>query len=355
VPTLKVVPFLSLLTLTTLLACGQEAEPTPEPSGVMLTIQGLSLDQITQVVVTAQPSGVSATLTRTPPSTFFQGTLTLPAGTYVLTAQAFTADTSQGPVASGSASVTVTAGATSAVMIYMLDPTPDPGQQTLEPIIKSLTASKADPLAGEAITLTSNVVHPTGAAITYAWSSSCASSVFADASAATTTWSASAAGTCVLTLTASVADKSATASVTVTVQPSPGTVNTGATYVPRPYITKLSMSYYGGFGDSYNGTVTRGAPGSTAPGNFPPMPALKKMQFQIETNEGWVNKLLVTCNGSSSYATSTTTNCGTTLCISNFFFTSALPGSVCLLTATSSREYPGGALTDTFSAGVRVQ
>ncbi|WP_225410667.1 hypothetical protein [Stigmatella hybrida] len=353
-PTSKIVSILSLLAFTTLLACGQETEPTPAPSGVMLTIQGLSLDQIDRVVVTAQPSGVSATLTRTPPNPFFQGTLTLPEGQYVLTAEAFTADPSQPAVASGSANVTVTAGATSAVMIYMLDPAPDPGQQTLEPIIKSLTASNANPLTGEAITLTSDVVHPTGATITYAWTSTCTGGTFSDASAATTTWTGSAAGTCALTLTASVADKSVTSSVSVTVQPSPGTVNTAATYVPRPYITKLTMTHFSG-GTTYNGVVTRGAPGSQTPGNFPPMPALRKMQFQIETNEGWVNKLLVTCNGTSTYATSSTQTCGTTTCFANFFFNSALPGSVCLLTATSSREYPGGALTDTFSAGVRVQ
>jgi hypothetical protein len=354
VPTPKIVSILSLIAFTTLLACGQESEPVPEASGVKLTIQGLSLEQIDHVIVTAQPSGVSATLTRTPPNPFFQGSLSLPEGQYVLTAQAFTADPAQPAVASGSANVTVTAGATSAVMIYMLDPTPDPGQQTLEPIIKSLTASKSNPMTGEAITLTSDVVHPTGAAITYAWTSNCASGAFADASAATTTWSATAAGACSLTLTASVADKSATASVSVTVQPSPGTVNTGATYVPRPYITKLTMSHYSG-GVSYSGTVTRGAPGSQTPGNFAPIPFLKKMQFQIETTEGWVNKLLVSCNGTSTYATSTTQTCGGTTCYANFFFTSAMPGTVCLLTATSSREYAGNALTDTFSAGVRVQ
>lgn len=352
---MRIASVLSLIAVTTLLACGQEPESPPSPSGVTLTIQGLSLDQIDRVVVTAQPSGVSATLPRVPSNSFFQGTLTLPEGQYVLTAEAFTADPSQPAVASGSANVTVTAGATSAVMIYMLDPAPDPGQQTLEPIIKSLTASNANPLTGEAITLTSDVVHPLGAAITYAWTSTCTGGTFSDASAATTSWTGSAAGTCALTLTASVADKSATSSVTVNVQPSPGTVNTAATYVPRPYITKLTMSHYSGIDSNYSGMVTRGAPGSQTPGNFAPIPALKKMQFQIETNEGWVNKLQVTCNGSSFYATSTTQTCGTTTCFANFFFNSALPGSVCLLTATSAREYPGGALTDTFSVGVRVK
>ena len=60
-PTPKIVSILSLIAFTTLLACGQESEPVPESSGVKLTIQGLSLEQIDHVVVTAQPSGVSAT------------------------------------------------------------------------------------------------------------------------------------------------------------------------------------------------------------------------------------------------------------------------------------------------------
>ncbi|MDC0714868.1 hypothetical protein POL68_40845 [Stigmatella sp. ncwal1] len=351
---MKAALFLSLLAVTLLQACDPGTDSDVPQAGVRVTLRELSIDQIAQVVLTAQPTGTTSTLSRDPSSQAFQGMLTLPEGAYVLSAAAYTADPNQGIVASGSANVTVTAGVISAVTLVLYDQTPEPGQQTLEPILKSFTASKLEPGVHEAITLSADVVHPAGAAITYAWSSTCPSGVFDAPSSATTSWTADTAGACTLTLTASVADKSVSASLEINVQPGAGGVNVSATYVPRPFISRLSMSHYSS-GYTYSGLRERGAPGSSAAGNFAPVQAFKKFQVQITIYNSWTTVLQVSCNGTPSYVVTGTQVCGDTSCHANYSWTSPAPGAVCLLTATSSRSTPTGARVDTFSAGVWVQ
>ncbi|WNG43205.1 hypothetical protein F0U60_03155 [Archangium minus] len=347
----------TLMGALALAGCGQDAGPAAQPSGEGMTsvsVRGLSASQIASLVITSQPANVTKTLSYDPSTGLFTGRLVLPAGTHTLTAQGYGTDPSQGVVASGSGTVTVTPNTTTTVTLRIHDQTPKQGQQDIAPIIRSVSATKADLVVNEAITVTVDAVDLDGDALSYTWSSDCASSTFGSPTAATTTWSSGAAASCTLQVNVSSRAQNVHESVAVLVYSAPGGGGEGGAqvngeYVPRPLVTSLYLSgpdiaYQSLYRDTY---------GYGGVANFAPVNAGQQYELNINVNFDTTYGV---------FETGLEASCGTLekrydscsyggYCYSYFLWTAPASGSICKLTGYAIND----GLRDDFSAGIRVR
>lgn len=333
----------------TLAGCTPEDAKTPSGDGLMsVAVRGLSAGQISRMVLTAQPANVSKTLTLDPNTATFNGRLVLPSGTHTLTATGY-GSAPEVVVASGTGTVTVTPNTTTPVTLRIYDQTPMQGQQDIAPIIRSVSASKADLVVNEPITVSVDVVDLDGDGLTYAWTSDCPSGSFADPSAATTSWTSTAPGSCTLQVNVSSRGLSFNESVPVLVYSAPGGGGEGnaqvaGEYVPRPYVNYLSLS-----GPNVYQTVYRG----NYLANF--VPAAAGQQYTLEASVSFDTYY-------GTFDAGVQTDCGTLVklydscgsggyCYVHYAWTAPAAGSACKLTATAAN----GSLTDSFSAGIFVK
>jgi hypothetical protein len=146
--------------------------------------------------------------------------------------------------------VEITANATASVYIRILDstgpaPVPDHG-----PVITSLTASKTNPGAGEAVALAVTAVDVDGDPLTYAWSQDCESGEFTAADEESTSWSSAVAGVCTLTVAVASNDLAVERSVSIVVfdnVPATGAVSVSGEYLPNPTINVVYLESSTGY------------------------------------------------------------------------------------------------------------
>ena len=169
--------------------------------------------EITRVVVTVTPAGVSQELTLRPYDGAFAGTLFSPPGEQTVEATAYAGTV---PVGSGSATVTVVANATATVVLRILDASGPPPAPDHGPVLTSVSVSNAAPLQGDRIAVSATALDPDGDPVAFQWSSSCGGA-FAAPAEPSTTWLAASAGPCTLTVTVASRGLSDLLSVNVTV------------------------------------------------------------------------------------------------------------------------------------------
>ncbi|HEX8111928.1 MAG TPA: hypothetical protein VF516_29550, partial [Kofleriaceae bacterium] len=128
----------------------------------------------------------------------FDGVVFLPAGMQSLVARAFGGDMLVGQ--SHPTPVQVTPGATTRVLLRILDVSGAPGE-VFGPILDSLSFPTTTN-AGTTVTFAVSAVAPHGDPVTYAWSADCMDSTFTASTAATTGWSKPAQGVCTITVAA---------------------------------------------------------------------------------------------------------------------------------------------------------
>lgn len=348
----------TLMGALALAGCGQEqgsgAAPATGDGMTSVSVRGLSASQIASLVITAQPANVTKTLSYDSSTGLFTGRLVLPAGTHTLTAEGYGSDPSLGVVASGSGTVTVTPNTTTTITLRIHDQTSKQGQQDIAPIIRSVSATKADLVVNESITVAVDAVDLDGDAMSYTWSSDCASGSFGDPTAATTTWSSSAAGSCTLQVNVSSRIQNIHESVAVLVYSAPGGGGEGGAqvngeYVPRPLVTTLSVS---GPDISYQ-SLYRDTYGYGGTANFAPVNPGQRYDINLNVN-------FDTTYG--TFETGLEASCGTVektydscsyggYCYSYFTWTAPASGSACKLTGFAIND----GLRDDFSVGVRVR
>ncbi|HYO57655.1 hypothetical protein [Archangium sp.] len=335
-----------------LAGCGQGSGAEPSGNGLTsVAVRGLSASQIYSLVITAQPANVSKTLGYDSATGLFGGKLVLPAGTHTLTAEGYGSDPSAGVVASGTGTVTVEPNTTTTVTLRIHDQTPMQGQQDIAPIIRSVSASKADLVVNEPITVAVDAVDLDGDAMSYVWTSDCASGSFGDPTAATTTWSSTAPASCTLKVAVSSRSQNLNESVVVLVYSAPGGGGEGGAqvngeYVARPQVSRLNMS-----GPGVYQTLYRGDMWSTA--NFRPVAAGQQYSLEMSVNfDTYFGTFETGLDASCGTLEKQYDSCGTGgYCYVNYLWTAPAAGSVCKLTATAAN----GSLTDSFSAGVFVR
>ncbi|QRN96812.1 hypothetical protein JRI60_48870 [Archangium violaceum] len=333
----------------TLAGCAPEEAKTPSGDGLMsVAVRGLSAGQITQMILTAQPANVSKSLILDPNTGVFGGLLVLPSGTHTLTATGYGVDPTV-VVASGTGTVTVTPNTTTPVALRIYDQTAMQGQQDIAPMLRSMSASKADLVVNEPITVSVDAVDLDGDALAYAWTSDCPSGSFADPSAAITTWKSSAPASCTLQVSVTSRDITLHETVPVLVYSAPGGggeggVQVAGEYVPRPHVDSLYMR-----GPGVYQSVSRG----DYLANF--VPASAGQQYTLELSVGFDTYF-------GTFDAGVQTDCGTLVkqydscgsggyCYVTYLWTAPAAGSACKLTATAAN----GSLVDRFSAGIFVK
>lgn len=185
----------------------------------------------------------------------FDGVLFLPAGTQSLVARAFGNDLLVGQ--SQPATVQVTPGVTTRVLLRILDVTGTPGA-LYGPILDSVSFPTTTS-AGTPVTFSVSAIAPKGDPVTYAWSSDCADSAFTAPTAATTGWSKAAQGPCTITVLAMSNGFTVGQSFGIVVFPagaSIGAADVSATFIASPTMF-LSLGSLGCF-------VQQGGNGSCA-------------------------------------------------------------------------------------------
>jgi hypothetical protein len=335
-------------------ACG--AGVSPEDGGMKIAVKGLTAGEIRALIVTAQPSNVSKTLAYDPVNNVFTGAMILPAGVQTLSAVGYGWSPEDAVVATGSGTATVQANTTIAVSLVIYDQTPAAYRPDINPIVRSVSASKAQLVVNEPVTVAVDVVDPDGDAITYAWSSDCASGTFANPSDRITTWVSTAAAACTLQVQTTSRSTTVAASVAVLVFPTPGGeeqtggINITGEYVARPQVQFVALSGPE-IGTSY---VYRWS----ANANFPVV------------HEGQTYTIYTSASFFTSYGTMAAgmeVDCGGTLtetyrdcpfipgsgiiCSLQYQWTTPQAGTVCKLTGSASND----GLVDIFPTGLIVR
>jgi len=279
--------------------------------------------------------------------------LLLPSGPHVLTAKAYGEDPSLGVVASGVATVTVVDNSTATVTLHVHDKTPPQRQQDIAPMIRSVSATKADVVLKEPILVGVDAVDLDGDTLSYAWSSDCPSSIFSHLNGATVSWASNTAGSCTLQVKVSSRNQSVQESVTVLVYSSSGGageggVNLSGEYVPRPLMDSLRLS-----GSDTDQSVYRDIYGDYNTANFAPLTAGQQYSLDLRADFGLRPDI---------FEMGLDASCGTVVkhnescdlhgyCYGRFTWTAPASGSACKLTGFASND----GLRDDFSVGVLVR
>lgn len=180
-------------------------------ASVKIQVGSVHGEAVTRVVVSSA-SGAESDLTPDF-SGGFAGTLLLPAGPDEIVGRAFIDDTLVGE--SAPVPVVVEAGLVVGASIRLIDLT---GGASVphRPFVVSI-GHPLSTIANQTTLLSADAIDPDGDALTYAWSSDCADSVFSDASAPVTEWTNPTQGNCNLALTVSDGGLSAVESFRVVV------------------------------------------------------------------------------------------------------------------------------------------
>jgi hypothetical protein len=395
----------------------QEVQPQSDEGEAQVVVRGLSQYYIDRMVVTAQPANVTHVLVYNSDAGTFSGRMVLPAGEQTLKAEGYSssyvpdggsadsgtpdggyvdggyvdagtsdggyvdggyyvdagtsdggyvdggyvdggyvdAGTSDGGtlVATGSATVTITAGSSTAVTLRIYDITPPPSQGDIGPLIRSVTASTTETTVGNSIQLAVDAVDLDGDALSYAWTSTCMSSSFSSPFSATTAWSSTTSGACRLSVTVSSRSQSVTESVEVMVFSAPvdggpgeGSLQVDGEYIARPYISSLYFYGPGVPGTSlyryyYNATLPTVQAGTT---------------YSLDMNLDYGTRF-------GTFAHTVESDCGGTSvkswdgcsmgnnCSARYTWTAPSTAAACKLTLRATN----GPLSDSFSVGVVVR
>ena len=302
----------------------------------LMTSDGLT---ITRVHVSVTPAGVVQDLTYDSPTDQYVGLITTPTGSQTVTATAFA-----GPilVGTGTAVAAVTKRGTTGILIRILDNSaPTPGQDH-GPIITAISASTLTPMVGDVVDLAVSAFDPDGDPISYQWTQDCGGA-FATPTASTSTWSSNSALPCVITAMATSRGVSDTAHLSLSVQAATGSVALTATFIPSPYVSRVTISGPGLSCDVPRDATDASCRPAIAPSSilsasvtFDPMPA----------DSGATVMFSDSCGGSST-GTGVDLVAGT----ASFDWTAPAATTSCLLTAAVSRE----GLSDAEQVAVAVQ
>jgi len=287
--------------------------------------------------VTLESGSQTEDLELNPASGTYDGAILLPTGPQSLVARAFAGPTLVG--ASNPTAVNVVAGQVTRVMMRILDLTgsaPPLYGPILDSLVYPATAQAAAPVA-----LTAAVVAPGGDPVTYAWSSSCADSVFSAPAAAATSWTKAAQGSCTIALSATSSGFTVSRSFQIVVFPAgsaSGAVEASASFIAVP-------SLYLGF-PAANCYISPGGNASCAGATASP----STTPYEVSV-ASW--------GGSTAGTITVSDNCGGQFGTSNtnpdYREGSWLPplgASVCILTATATSS---DGLVATLSAAVLVR
>jgi hypothetical protein len=257
-------------------------------------------------------------------------------------------------VATGSATVTIVAGATTAVTLRVYDITPPPPQGDIAPIIRSVTASTSETTVGSPVMLSVDAVDLDGDTLFYSWSSTCPSGFFSNPFSASTSWSSSAPGACRLSVTVSSRSLSVTEAVDVAVFSAPvdggpgeGSVQVSGEYIPRPLVNGFYLS---GGGMSMN--VYRYY---YSPTQLPNLQPGVTYSISVELNYGtrfgtFANNLEFDCGGTVTKSPYDSCSTGGSCSVSYSWTAPAAP-AVCKMTGRAANS----GLTDSFSVGFAVR
>ena len=394
------------LTLALVACQPPDEQPVNTEGEAEVVVRGLSAYQIDRMVVTAMPANVTQTLVYNSDAGTFTGRMVLPAGEQTLSAEAYSSSYSPptdggssdggsydagypdsgydydagspsdagssydsgmppppppmdgGPtggtlVATGSATVTITAGTTTAVTLRVYDITPPPPQGDIGPIIRSVTSSKSETTVGSPILLSVDAVDLDGDTLFYSWSSSCPSSFFSSPFSASTSWSSSTPGACRISVTVSSRSLSATEVVDVAVYSAPvdGGPGEGTAVVNGEYIARPVVSGFDIWGPGSSMYVYRSYSNTTL-SNFQPGATYSiTLRVDYGTRFGtFANNLEFDCGGTvtkSSYD-----NCANGgSCSVQYTWVAPTAPTVCKMTGRAANT----GLTDSFSVGFAVR
>jgi hypothetical protein len=256
-------------------------------------------------------------------------------------------------VATGSATVTITAGATTAVTLRVYDITPPPPQGDIGPIIRSVTSSSSEVTVGAPVMLSVDAVDLDGDTLYYSWSSSCPNSFFSSPFSASTSWSSSTPGACRISVTVSSRSLSATEAVDVAVFSAPvdGGPGEGSAVVTGEYIARPVVNGFSVWGGGTSLSAYRYYPNATLPNLRPGTTYSIDMQLDYGTRFGtFSNNLEFDCGGTvmrSMYDGCTSGG----YCSVSFSWVAPSSPAVCKMTGRAANS----GLTDSFSVGFSVR
>jgi hypothetical protein len=370
----------ALAGLVALAACssgsGNEGNPEPGIEGeAQVSVKGLSAYEIQSMVVTAHPAGTTKALAYSPDAGTFTGTLVLPTGTQTLTANGYAyvyssdggtpdggpfqdAGTTSGLtlVASGTATATITANTTTAVAMRIYDLTPPRPQPDIAPYIHSVTASRTNVQVNESVALSVVAEDLDGDALSYLWTSDCASGSFSNRTAATTSWASSTPGACNISVAVTARGQTVTDSqlsvVVFAGGPDAGTggAQVNGEYIPRPMVYGISL--FNSSGTIPYSTVSRYGSAANLPAVRPGQQYYLELSIEYGTRLGArSSNLMVSCGSLVKNYDTCDVNAS---CYGNYTWTTPAAGTLpmaCKVTGTATNE----TLVDGFSAGVVVR
>jgi hypothetical protein len=246
--------------LSCALALAVACAGSPNLGGIVVVAQAATATpQITHVRVTITPAAVTRDLTVDPADpTRFTGTFSVPAGTQIVTVEAFAAGETS--IGTGTATVAVQKSATVQAQIRILDSTgPAPGPDH-SPVVTSLVTPAAAQV-GDQVQVNATAIDADQSPMTFSWAatpSGCGT--FAAPTAVSTTFIAgNVPGTCTVTFTATANGKSDSKSAPIQIAAATGAIDVVVTYVPQPVISSIAFSS----GTTTLATVQRNAADAT--------------------------------------------------------------------------------------------
>lgn len=224
------------------IGCGGEPSTLVDSGQMQVRVSAVTLPgEVARVTADIQPAGLSnQELAKDAETGTFTATLLVPPGPQTITLKAF--NQAGDPLGEGSATATVTAGATTGIKINIIDSTPAATRFDLPVFITDLTASKVLVAEGEQMQLKVTAIDKDGDPITYAWSDNCTTTTFGTASTATTTWSNSQQSVCMITVRAEANGTFAEETIAVsTVAANSGAIEISGDFIPRPVIQEFAF------------------------------------------------------------------------------------------------------------------
>jgi hypothetical protein len=331
----------ALLLLATTAACAATIHAASAKGQSHLAVKAaFSSAQVTRIVVTLSPTNVSQDLTYDPATGAFSGILSVTAGSYSITVDAFIGTTLVG---TGTARVDVTAGQVAQVSITILDTSGPPPIPDHSPVITSLVVPVTAAAVGDVFPLSATALDADGDPISYAWTIGPPGCGTIDsASSASATWTAAGGGACTIQVTVTANGKTdSRSSVVMVVASATGGLTIDGTYVPFPTITEFEMLGAGSAAVSIR--VDRSSIEATVRTPIPPGASMYVHLF----SEAWDSPATFTssCGGSSNFIGRNSVGK-----YASFEWTAPTAPAVCVLTGTLTRN----GLTDSFPIVVIV-